>query len=185
MTPDEIEAAHVGSAPRLDGPVTLREYDPRWPDLFAQEAAAISSRLSGLDHRVEHVGSTSVPELPAKPVIDMLLTVPDPADEPSYTPVLAPLGYELVIREPGWYEHRVLRKYLHHAAADQVNLHVLPSGCEEADRMTRFRDRLRADAGDHALYADTKRALSGRSWEFVQNYADAKSEVVEEILRRA
>ncbi|MEU1335130.1 GrpB family protein [Streptomyces sp. NPDC005865] len=185
MSADEIEAAHVVAAPRLDGRITLREYDPRWPDVFEREAARIRERLGHVDHRIEHVGSTSVPDLPAKPVVDMLLIVPDPADEGSYAPALATLGFELVIREPDWYEHRMLRKHALDPSADTANLHVLSTGCPEAERMLLFRDRLREHRGDRELYADTKRTLSRQTWEYVQNYADAKSEVVAGIMARA
>ncbi|GAB3206037.1 hypothetical protein GCM10027294_06960 [Marinactinospora endophytica] len=184
MTPEEIEAANVGAAPRLNGRISLAEYDPRWPEVFAREAAPIAERLDGLDHRVEHVGSTSVPGLPAKPVIDMLLIVPDSADEAAYVPRLAEVGFALVIREPSWYEHRLLRKEGLDPSADSANLHVLSHGCPEIDRMLLFRDRLRADAADRRLYAETKRSLATRTWQYVQNYAD-KTDVVTRILRRA
>ncbi|MEU5959396.1 GrpB family protein [Streptomyces sp. NPDC047525] len=185
MTTGEIEAAHLVAPPKLNGQVTLREYDPRWPAVFEQEALPMSERLGHIDHRIEHVGSTSVPGLPAKPVIDILLTVPDPSDEACYVPALENLGFTLVIREPQWYEHRVLRKYHLAPGVESANLHVLPEGCQEAVRMLRFRDRLRTVSSERKLYADAKRSLSLQSWEYMQNYADAKSEVVAAILERA
>ncbi|MEQ4194808.1 GrpB family protein [Streptomyces sp. YIM 103828] len=185
MTDTEIEAAYVTAPPRLDGPVTLAPYDPRWPEAYAALAARIGERLTPLPHRLDHAGSTSVPGLPAKPVLDLVLTVPDPADEDAYVPALAPLGLRLTIREPDWYAHRLLRGAAGHPAADTVNLHVFPEDCPETERMLRFRDHLRADAADRDLYARTKRELSARSWTYTQQYADAKSEVVAEILRRA
>lgn len=156
MTTEEIEAAHVTSPPKLNGQVTLCEYDPQWPALFEREAAGMRKSLRHVSHRIEHVGSTSVPDLPAKPVIDILLTLPAPGDEACYVPSLEDLGYTLVIREPEWYEHRVLRKHGLGPSAESVNLHVLPAGCQEAVRMLRFRDRLRTDSGDRKLYADAK-----------------------------
>ncbi|MEV6756900.1 GrpB family protein [Streptomyces sp. NPDC051214] len=185
MSAEEIEAVHLDSPPKLNGQVTLRDYDPRWPLVFEREAARIRERLSQPEHRIEHVGSTSVPGLPAKPVIDMLLIVPDSSADASYVPALEALGFELVIREPDWYEHRVLRKYDLDPSAATANLHVLSAGCPEADRMLLFRDHLRKHSGDRTLYADTKRSLSQQKWEYVQNYADAKSEVVAGILERA
>ncbi|MEV0126788.1 GrpB family protein [Streptomyces sp. NPDC050703] len=185
MTTEEIEAAHVIRPPKLNGQVTLHEYDPQWPALFEQEAARMRERLHHVGHRIEHVGSMSVPDLPAKPVIDILLTLPDPGEEARYVPFLEDLDYTLVIREPEWYEHRLLRKHGLGPSAEAVNLHVLPADCEEAIRMLRFRDRLRTDSGDRKLYADAKRSLSRQSWEYMQNYADAKSEVVAAILVRA
>ncbi|MFB7190510.1 GrpB family protein [Streptomyces sp. NPDC056230] len=185
MTAEEIEAANLGAAPRLDSQIVLREHDPRWAVAFEREAVRMKERLGHLDHRIEHVGSTSVPGLPAKPIIDMLLIVPDSGDEASYVPALEALGYELAIREPEWYEHRVLRRYDIDPSADSVNLHVLSAGCPENKRMLRFRDRLRRHSGDRELYADTKQALAQQSWEYMQNYADAKSEVVAGIIERA
>lgn len=185
MTDQEIEAAYVTAAPRLDGPVTLAPYDPRWPEAYAALAARIGERLAALAHRVDHAGSTSVPGLPAKPVLDLVLTVPHPADEDAYVPALAPLGLRLTLREPDWYAHRLLRGTPGHPAADAVNLHVFPEGCPETARMLRFRDHLRASEADRELYARTKRELAARTWRYTQQYADAKSEVVAEILRRA
>ncbi|MGW0908656.1 GrpB family protein [Streptomyces sp. NPDC002853] len=189
MSAEEIEAAHLVAPSKLNGQITLRDYNPRWPLVFEREAARIREHLGRpehqIEHRIDHVGSTSVPELPAKPVIDMLLTVPDSAADASYVPVLEALGFELVIREPGWYEHRLLRKHDLDPSASTANLHVLSAGCPEADRMLLFRDRLREHGGDRKLYADTKRSLSQQQWEYVQNYADAKSEVVVGILQRA
>ncbi|ONK15469.1 GrpB family protein [Streptomyces sp. MP131-18] len=184
MTDAEIEAASVGEPSRVDGRVGIADYDPAWPTVYEREAALVGQRLNGLVRRLEHVGSTSVPGLPAKPVIDMLLLVPDPAGEAAYVPPLTAVGYRLAVREPEWYEHRVLRKQDPAPAAGAVNLHVLPEACAEAGRMLRFRDRLRAHAGDRELYAATKRHLAQREWTYMQHYADAKSEVVEAILAR-
>lgn len=185
MTAEEIAAATVGAVPKLDGRVTLAEYDPRWPQVFAAEAARLGGALVDVRHAIEHVGSTSVPGLPAKPVIDMLLTVPDPGEEATYVPALEQLGYTLAIREPDWYEHRVLRRQDLAPGAASANLHVFPEGCEETARMLRFRDWLRAHDDDRDLYARTKRTLAERTWEYLQNYADAKTGVVEGILARA
>ncbi|MET8685416.1 GrpB family protein [Streptomyces sp. NPDC004732] len=185
MSAEEIEAAHLTAPPKLNGQVTVRDYDPQWPSVFERESARMHERLAHIEHRIEHVGSTSVPDLPAKPVIDILLTVPDSAAEASYLSALEELGFELVIREPDWYEHRVLRKYDLDPSAETANLHVLSAGCPEADRMLLFRDRLRHHSDDRKLYGDTKRLLAQQTWEYVQNYADAKSEVVADIMERA
>ncbi|WP_405614953.1 GrpB family protein [Streptomyces sp. NBC_01508] len=189
MTDEEIETAQLGAAQQVNGQVALSAYDPRWPAVFEREAALIGARFAegagASGFRLEHVGSTSVPGLPAKPVIDMLLIVPDPADEASYVPALAALGYEVAVREPDWFEHRCLRKRDLDPSAGSANLHVLPVGCPENDRMLLFRDRLRTHPGDRELYAETKRELALREWKYTQNYADAKTGVVEEILARA
>ena len=161
------------------GPVTLVEYDEGWPALYAQEQTRIRSVLGDRALLVEHVGSTSVPRLAAKPRIDVLLAVADSRDEASYVPALEAAGYSLRIREPDWHEHRLLKE-----PDIDVNLHVFSIGCGEIDRMLRFRDRLRRDPDDRALYERTKRDLAQRRWASIQEYADAKTQVVEEILAR-
>jgi GrpB-like predicted nucleotidyltransferase (UPF0157 family) len=130
--------------------------------------------------RIEHVGSTSVPGLPAKPLIDIVLEVEDSADEEAYVQPLEAAGYTLRIREPGWFEHRLLK-----GPDTDVNLHVFSAGCEEVERMLLFRDWLRENSADRRLYADAKRELAGREWKYMQQYADAKTAVVHEIMARA
>lgn len=179
-TEAELRAAHVSGAPaRLDGQVVLAEYDPAWPRLFAREVARIRVALGERALLVEHVGSTSIPGLAAKPVIDILLAVADTRDEPAYVPDLEAAGYVLHIREPDWHEHRLFK-----GPETALNLHVFSSGCEEIERMLRFRDHLRTNAADRELYLQTKRELAARTWRYTQHYADAKSEVVETILSR-
>ena len=130
--------------------------------------------------QLEHIGSTSVPGLAAKPIIDILLVVADPADEPAWLPDLEAAGYRLVIREPDWYQHRCLK-----GPDTNVNLHVYPPGCPEIERNLVFRDRLRGHPEDRAHYQRVKRELAERDWTYVQEYADAKAEVVEAIIARA
>lgn len=164
----------------LAGVVCIREYDPRWPDLFQHERGRIEAALTGLDVVVHHGGSTSVPGLPAKPIIDIVMTVPDSTDEDAYVPRLAEAGYSFTLREPDWFEHRLLNREW-----PRVNLHVFTVGSAEVERMLRFRDHLRRDAADRDLYAAAKRALAEQQWDIVQDYADAKTEVVAEIMGRA
>lgn len=180
MSVEEIRAANVGEPTRIDGPIDLAEPDPTWPALFAREAERIRHALGDDAIAIEHVGSTSVPGLAAKPIIDILLVLADPADEISYVPLLEAVGYILRIREPEWYEHRMFR-----GPDTDVNLHVLPAGCVEIERMLAFRDHLRTNAADRDRYERAKRELASRTWEFGQNYADAKTEIVEDILTRA
>ena len=129
--------------------------------------------------QIEHVGSTSVPGLAAKPVIDIVLVVADSADEATYVPDLEAAGYRLRHREPSWYEHRFLVD-----AASRANPCVL-AGSVEVDRMLLFRDRLRSRPADRELYQRTKRELAAARWAYVQDYAEAKTSVVEDILTRA
>ena len=164
----------------MDGQVVLAEYDPEWARLFEREAERIRATLGERALLIEHVGSTSVPGLAAKPKIDILLKVADTRDEPAYVPNLETAGYVLRIREPDWHEHRLFK-----GPDTEVNLHVFSTGCVEIERMLRFRDHLRANEADRDLYLRTKRDLAGRTWQYTQHYADAKSQVVEEILARA
>ena len=170
----------VGSPTPLPGPIEIRDYDPDWPHRYEREAARVAGALGERVCRLEHTGSTSVPGLPAKPIIDVVLEVSDCADEPAYVPDLEAAGYTLRIREPDWFEHRLLR-----GAGNEVNLHVFSAGCPETDRMVAFRDHLRGSAVDRDLYAQTKRELAARQWKYMQQYADAKTAVIGEILARA
>lgn len=160
--------------------VVLVEYDDAWPTLYDQQAGLVRAALGDAVVELHHAGSTSVPGLAAKPVVDVVLVVPDPADEPSYVPPLVHAGFVLALREPEWYEHRVLRR-----EEPRVNLHVFGPRCPEVNRMLAFRDRLRAYEADRLRYEEVKRELASRPWDGVQDYADAKSGVVEEILRRS
>jgi GrpB-like predicted nucleotidyltransferase (UPF0157 family) len=177
---EEILAVRIGEVVPLNGPVYLAEYDPAWPGLFAREAERVRTVLGDRVLLLEHVGSTSVPGLAAKPRIDMILVVPNSADEPAYVPDMEAAGYVLRIREPDWYEHRVFK-----GPDTDINLHVFSPGCVEIERMLRFRDWLRTHAADRALYERTKRELARREWKYTQHYADAKTAVVKEILARA
>jgi GrpB-like predicted nucleotidyltransferase (UPF0157 family) len=176
----ELRAAWVTEPPKLDGKIRLADYDPAWPGLFEREAARIRAALGDRVLRLEHIGSTSVPGLAAKPVIDILLIVADPADEDAYVAPLERAGYRLIIREPGWHQHRLLK-----GPDTDINLHVHPPDSPEVGRNLRFRDHLRADPADRALYERTKRELAAQDWTYTQQYADAKSDVVEAILLRS
>jgi GrpB-like predicted nucleotidyltransferase (UPF0157 family) len=177
---DELEKRRIGGPRPLSGPIELRDYDPRWPDLYAEHRARLHDVLGDRVVRVEHVGSTSVPGLAAKPIIDIVLEVPDTTDEAAYVDDLEAAGYVLRFREPEWFEHRLFKP-----SDGGVNLHVFPSGCTETDRMVRFRNWLRANAADRELYLRTKRELAARDWKYMQQYADAKTGVVEAIMTRA
>lgn len=170
----------IGEPTLLNDRVTLVPYDPQWPHLFEREAVHLRDALGERARRIEHVGSTSVPGLIAKPILDIVLEVADSADERAYVPVLEAAGYVLRIREPQWHEHRLFK-----GPRCEIKLHVFSAGSSELKRMLAFRDRLRVDQADCALYARAKRALAQQRWRYVQEYADAKTEVVEAILTRA
>jgi GrpB-like predicted nucleotidyltransferase (UPF0157 family) len=174
-----LKEVTIGERKPLDGTIYLAEYDSEWPELYRREEAKIRAALGGRALLVEHVGSTSVPGLAAKPIVDIILGVADSADEDAYVPDLERAGYVLRIREPDFDEHRLLK-----GTDPDVNLHVHPIGCAEIDKLVAFRDRLRADADDRQLYERKKRDLAARTWRYTQHYADAKAEVVAAILER-
>lgn len=171
---------YVVDRPRLDGQVVLADPDPSWRDVAARLRDQLHEALGPVAVVVAHAGSTSVPGMPAKPILDLVLGVPDPADESVYVPAIETLGYRLRIREPEWREHRLLRH-----TDPAVNLHVFAAGDDEISAMLAFRDHLRADRRDRDLYLQTKVELAGRTWEHVQDYADAKADVVADIMTRA
>ena len=177
---EEIRTHTIGELKPLSSRILIADCDPQWPELFGREADRIRAVLGDLALRIEHTGSTSVPGLVAKPIIDILLVVTDSADEDTYVPALEVAGYLLRIREINWYEHRMFK-----GPDTEINLHVFSSGCPEIDRMLMFRDWLRNNAADCDLYARTKLALAQKEWEYVQNYADAKTVLIEEIIARA
>jgi GrpB-like predicted nucleotidyltransferase (UPF0157 family) len=175
---EKLRAVTIGEPQRLSGSVTLVDYRPEWPHVFAREKERIRRALGDRALQIEHTGSTAVPELAAKAIIDIVLVVRDSADEAAYVPALEAAGYVLRIREPEWHEHRLLKD-------TNVNVHVFSEGCVEIERMLLFRDWLRRNPADRQLYERTKRELAGQEWQFVQEYADAKSAVVEQIIDRA
>ncbi|MFD3684471.1 GrpB family protein [Nocardiopsis sp. NPDC058631] len=177
-------APRVGSSPEsrnlVNGRVHISEYDAKWPYLFKRESAKVRAALGDRVLLFEHVGSTAVPDMAAKPCVDLLLVVADPADESAYLSDLEAAGYSLVIREPDWYEHRVLK-----GPDINLNLHVFGEGCAEVERMRLFRDHLIADADARERYTAVKRELAERTWSRIQDYADAKTAVVKQILAEA
>ncbi len=177
---EELQKITVGELKPHNASITLVEYDPRWFELFERVANRVRSALGSKALLVEHVGSTSVPGLCAKPIIDMLLVVADSAVEPSYAPALEAAGFTLRIREPEWFEHRLFK-----GPDININLHVFSVGTSEVERMLRFRDWLRVCDTDRDNYARVKRSLAQRVWRHVQNYADAKTSLIHEIMDRA
>jgi GrpB-like predicted nucleotidyltransferase (UPF0157 family) len=180
MTEEQIMAVTVGERKPWSRTIHLAPYDAVWPSLFSRLEKRIREALGDGVILLEHVGSTAVPGLSAKPIIDMVLAVADSSDEASYVKPLEENEFTLRIREPDWYGHRLLK-----SRDVRGHLHVFSAACEEIERMLLFRDWLRDHPDDRLLYEETKRELAARTWKYRQNYADAKSEVVEEILARA
>jgi len=179
LTDEQIRESTVGDLHEHAAPIVLAEYDSEWPRLFEREAERLRSVLGERALEVEHVGSTSVPELAAKPVIDIVLVVADSSDEQAYVPDLEASGYVLRIREPDWFEHRLFK-----GPDTNVNIHTFSRGCSEIQVMLDFRDWLRTHDDDRDRYEHAKRELVAQTWKYVQNYADAKTAVIKEIAAR-
>lgn len=177
---ERLRANTIGTPKILNGPILLSGYNPGWPTLYRHFERRIRNALGSRVLLIEHVGSTSVPGISAKPIIDIVLAVADSNDEPSYVPPMECEGFKLTAREPDWFAHRFFK-----ALAAEAHIHVFTQGCEEIERMILFRDWLRANARDRVKYEQTKKELACRTWKYVQNYADAKSDIVREILGRA
>lgn len=181
---------HPVNAPTpVNGQIRIVPYNHRWPFMYERERDRIVNVLGERGISIDHVGSTSVPGLAAKPIIDILLVVVDCADEDAFVPDLEEAGYVLRIREPadtanplfdGTEPHLVFK-----GAEIDLNLHVWTSGSGEVVRNLLFRDWLRHNSADRELYERTKLDLACRDWQNVQQYAEAKTNVIEEIRGRA
>ncbi len=160
--------------------IVVVDHDPAWREGFRREEAKIRAALGEAALSVEHIGSTSVARLAAKPIVDILVVVEDSGEEETYAPALQNAGYVLRVREPDFHEHRMFR-----TQEKDVHVHVYSSGSSEIDRHLLLRDRLREDEVDRELYARTKRDLASRDWPSRQHYAEATTEVIEGIIARA
>ncbi len=158
-------------------PVVIVEYRSEWATRFARERNRIAAALGPAAIRIDHIGSTAVPGLAAKPIVDIDVSVPDVDQEAIYLSALERAGYRLRVREAG---HRMLR-----TPDLGVHVHVCTAGSEWECRHLLFRDWLRQSAEDRALYEATKRRLAAREWPTHNDYAAAKSTVIDQILERS
>jgi GrpB-like predicted nucleotidyltransferase (UPF0157 family) len=194
-SPEDIVRHHEWQPPEgediwVDGPpepapIVIVEYDPSWPEIYESVAARVRDTLGARALALDHVGSTAVPGLDAKPVIDVDLTVADSADEPAYVPELENVGFRLTIREPGWHEHRLLT-----GDDPRVHLHVFSPDCPETVRHLLFRDWLREHPDDVARYVEAKLAAAADvnaaapSATTGMDYNLRKQDVIREIYAR-
>ncbi|MGA7203535.1 MAG: GrpB family protein, partial [Specibacter sp.] len=172
---DVTETELVGGVEKRD--LVVEPYNTGWPALFEKQRHTIAEALKGANCSVEHIGSTSVPGLAAKSIIDILVTVDDITAEEDYLDPLLAAGYELRVREPG---HRLVR-----TPGRDVHVHVLEHADPRAADYLLLRERLRANADDRELYARTKHALVAQDWPDMNAYANAKTDVIEAIKSRA
>ncbi|SHK44816.1 GrpB domain, predicted nucleotidyltransferase, UPF0157 family [Pseudonocardia thermophila] len=177
--PDDEEIARFRLRPHVPAPVEVVAPDPRWPADFARVRARIAEALGPVARQIEHVGSTAVPGLWAKPVIDVLVAVADPDDEAAYVPAMEAVGFVLGGREPDAEQHRFFR-----GADPTSNVHVFPPGSREGERMRRFRDWLRTHADDRAAYAELKRELARQGFTDVMHYNNAKAGLIYDVCER-
>ena len=177
LTDEELAAVTVGGLKRLDGPVELADPDPSWPDQYDVEAAYLRAILGDRVLRLEHVGSTSVPGLPAKPILDVQISVLNVDDHGSFAPALERAGYLVRVREPG--------HVLYRSPERDVHVHLCAVGSEWERRHLVFRDWLRTHPDDRDLYADVKRRLLRDEWESMIDYSFAKTGVITTIMQRA
>lgn len=172
------DAALIGGVEKRQ--IVLSEYDPNWPIRFAEHKGNVERALGHIALRIEHVGSTSVPGLAAKPIIDMVVEVPDSSDERSYLQEMETAGYVLRVRQPDWHQHRMFR-----TPELDVHIHVYSKGATEIERNLAFRDYLRNNLDELQLYESVKLSLAAQDWPDMNAYADAKTEVIEDVLLRA
>lgn len=157
--------------------IVVVDYDPAWAARYEAERSKISTALGTAALRIEHIGSTAVPGLAAKPIIDIVVGVADVEDDATYVPGLVSAGYELRVREPA---HRMLR-----TPTLEVHVHVLDADSPALSDYLILRDHLRRDTADRALYAKTKRQLAAMDWPSMNHYAEAKTDVITAIRGRA
>jgi GrpB-like predicted nucleotidyltransferase (UPF0157 family) len=172
---DPLDGVLIGGREKV--PVVVVDPDEQWPARYEVVRERVRRALGASALRVEHIGSTSVPGLAAKPIIDVLVTVQDVEDEAAFVPRLEQEGFVLRVREPG---HRMVR-----TPERDVHVHLYEPDDEAVSAYLDLRDWLRVDAGDRALYERTKRRLATQTWADMNDYADAKSEVIQAILGRA
>jgi GrpB-like predicted nucleotidyltransferase (UPF0157 family) len=173
--PDARDVELVGGVEKRS--LVIVDPDPSWSEVFARHAGRTRAALGPRARAIEHIGSTSVPGLAAKPIIDILVTVDDITAEEDYLAPLLGAGYQLRVREPG---HRMVR-----TPALDVHIHILESGSPGAVDHLVLRDHLRRNGADRALYERTKRELVRSDWPDMNAYADAKTDVITQIMTRA
>jgi GrpB-like predicted nucleotidyltransferase (UPF0157 family) len=168
----------IGGPEKRD--IVVVVYKPEWPKKFKKHAENIRSALRDTALQIEHIGSTSVPGLAAKPIIDILVVVPDSSNESAYLAQLEKAGYVLRVREPDFHEHRMMR-----TPEQDVHIHIFSPGSPEVERYLLFRNRLREDPEARSRYEEVKRELATRVWSDMNAYAAAKTKIIEEIIKSA
>ncbi len=172
-----------------DYTLRIAEPDATWPQRYGELEAEVRAALGDRVLDIQHIGSTAVPQLPAKPVIDIDLSVADPANEAAYIPELEVLGYVHWLTDLDWHQHRLLKRL----DEPRVHLHVFGADCPEAVRHRMFRDWLIAHPEDRDRYAAAKRSAAmemaatgddNGALGFGMRYNAIKAPVVHDIYQR-
>ncbi|KIW39925.1 uncharacterized protein PV06_08494 [Exophiala oligosperma] len=196
LSPEDIVSVHVGDGSsaewlnqrKFKPKLTIVESNPAWPQRFLDIKTRIEAALGSTAVAIHHAGSTSVPGLPAKDIIDVDLVVKDSMDEGSYVAALESLGFVFLIREPDWYQHRFFFDEENRPNAYFINLHVWGPDCPEVERHRIFRDWLSKSPKDLQLYANVKRECASASeaaGESMEEYTLRKGKAIQEIMDRA
>jgi len=164
--------------------IDIVEYSPEWAQLFQEEKAALYAALQPAKVIIEHVGSTAVPGLAAKPIIDLMIGLPDFAIANSLVPPIIGLGYdyvaeyEAVMPERRYFQKNYDNKRTHH-------IHMVEIGSEFWQRLLLFRDYLRTNASTMQEYASLKKSLATREWQDMNEYAEAKTDFIKHMEKVA
>lgn len=165
-------------------PVVIVPYDPAWIEAYQREAALIRLCIGRYITGIEHIGSTSVPGLDAKPIIDILIGVKSLADSPAFLPLLIGMGY---CYKPEFEEGLPERRYLYKVenGLDTIHLHMVEPGTTFYKRHIAFRDYLRTHPDSASAYASLKYELAQKHGSDREGYTDAKTDFIKEIERKS
>lgn len=163
--------------------VAVVPHDPRWRDAFEAEAKRVAAALGGNVVAIHHIGSTAIPDIYAKPVVDLLVEVRDIAEVDGRSSAMESLGYE-VMGEYGIPGRRYFRRDDREGNRTH-NLHAFEAGSAEVERHLAFRDYMIAHPGDAQSYSELKRKLAEEHPQSMDGYMDGKDGFVKEMDRRA
>ncbi|KAJ5388681.1 hypothetical protein N7509_011222 [Penicillium cosmopolitanum] len=188
IAPYEYQPEHVERIAfrTVQPPITILEPNPVWPQRFEEVKEQIQNALGDIIIDIAHSGSTSVPGLPAKDIIDIDLSLKDATDERSYVKLLEDAGFRFLLREPRWHQHRFFVE--NWPGAYHVNLHVWGPDSPEVVRHRIFRDWLLRNPEDVKLYAKVKREAAEQSTiagDSMMDYTQRKDKTIQDILGRA
>jgi GrpB-like predicted nucleotidyltransferase (UPF0157 family) len=178
-----VEENSIQTEYRPGGLIVLVPYDPRWCSDFEQESASVRAALGDLLMALHHIGSTAIPGIVAKPVVDMLAVVTDVVLLDTRAHLLEDLGYE-AMGEFGIEGRRYFRKNSKEGARTH-QIHAFAGGAPEIDRHLAFRDYLRGHPDEAQQYENLKLELARHFITDTASYTDGKTEFIREIERRA